>query len=242
MKNKLNEYMNFNYMIEEMSSLAYNLNEDFSILHNRTFNTPIEDLKYECENFLYDKKQFPEIELNKNILKETSVLSKYFDKKEIFIEDNKVEYYVYKEDSQIILFKSPINNKTLLRYSKNFIAEKQEIIMQEKTDHRKSEVTQYLINENTCAEIDGLDLILEENDNFKIKPIDNMILQEYAIVFATKQKSDDYTLAYNEIIKENSIACIITSLDPLLDSVVKTEEIVPKEVYKNHYKYTLKNI
>lgn len=244
---KLDRTMNFSYIIESLSDIAYNLNMESNKADNRSYLDSKDDLSYECENFLYDIKAYPSIKLENSILdKHEDLILNKFDKKEIKVENDTITFYEYKEDPNIIINIDPLTEKLQIRYAKNFINEKKDFILDEFTDNRQKEVTNYLMKENTLCEIDNLECILE---NTSIK-YDNLgcILEDYAISFINKKYdtlkhgSDRIEIAYNEVISEGKIVPIVSCVDYLTEDILSMFAVQPKLDYNNKYKYELVEI
>lgn len=247
--NKLNELMNFSYISETVSSLAYEMTKDYRMKENR-FNENLllkEELQFECENFLYDIKKYPEIKLEKALLKKEEIILEKFDKKSITIEDKEISFYICKEDANILIFEDPLTEELAIRYDNNFILEKSELSLEKPSDLRKEKVTNFLMKENTCAEINGLTKLLEGSVEDIVKPI-NFLLQENALLYITENYEDlkefipDTELAYNEIIVEDSIVPVLSYIDILTEDVVAMYSITADLKYSNNYKYKLNKI
>ena len=247
--NKLNELMNFSYVSESVSKIAYEMTKELRVRENRFNENRLlqEELQFECENFLYDIKKYPEVKLENALLNKEDIILERFNKKSIIVEGKEISFYENKEDSNIIIFKDPLTEELMVRYNNNFIKEKNEFVLDEKTDLRKEKVTEFLIKENACAEIFGLDRLLE-GTSLGVTGVANFLLQENALVYVTENYNDlkefkpDCELAYNEIIVENKIIPVLSYIDVLTEDVVAMYSINAELKYNNNYQYTLNKI
>lgn len=247
--NKLNELMNFSYVNSTVSKIAYEMTRELRVRENRFNENRLlqEELQFECENFLYDIKKYPEVKLENALLNKEDIILERFNKKSIMVEGKEISFYENKEDSNIVIYKDPLTEELVIRYNNNFIREKNELSLEESTDLRKEKITEFLMKENTCAEIDGLDKLLEGTKLIKVNPV-NSLLQENAILYVTENYENlkgfkpDCELAYNEVIIENKIVPILSYIDVLTEDVVAMYTIDAELKYNNNYQYNLNKI
>ena len=250
MKNKLNEEIGLSYIVENVSEIAYTMVKEVRLKEFRFNEKSLlkEDLQYECENFLYDSKKYPEISVDKRLLVHEDIILKYFDKVSVFIEETEMIHYVSKEDDKILLFVDPLTEDLKLRYDNNFITEKTNLGFKSDGDIRKTEVSNFLLTEDTICEVADLSYILE---NFKVENVseeENSLFQEYTLSYVKnnyedlKELKEDCEIAYNEIINEGRILPILTYIDILTEEISAMYIIKCEQSYKNHYKCVLDTI
>lgn len=248
MLNKLNESMNFTYIIESISNIAFELTKDMCIAEHRYNENKLlrEDFAFECENFLYDVRKYPEVKLEGKLMEHRNLILDKFEEKSLIIEGVEVKYFQYKEDSKIIMFKDAFTEELKLRYDNNFINEKYDLVLDEMTDTRQDIVTDILVKENTCAELVGLEVILE---NVELKSeIPNSILEEQVLPYVLRNYEDlkgfneDCEIAYNEIVFEGKVIPVISYVNMLSDDVEAIFTVSSELKYGNTYHYNLNEV
>lgn len=244
---QLDRSMNFSYIVENLTNIAYDLITESKKEENRYSEVLKEDLSFECENFLYDVKAYPTIKLENSILdKHEDLILKNFNKKEIIIENDTITYYEYKNDNNILISIDPLTEELVLRYNNNFINEKADLVLEDLTDTRKEKVSNFLLKENTLAEIDNLEALFEEST---VK-YDNLgcILEDYAIKYIAnrydilKHNNELVEITYNEIVSEGKIIPIVGCINTFTEEILSMYAVQPKADYNNKYFYTLEEI
>lgn len=244
---QLDRSMNFSYIVENLTNIAYDLITESKKKENRYSEVVKEDLSFECENFLYDVKAYPTIKLENSILdKHEDLILKNFNKKEIIIENDTITYYEYKNDNNILISIDPLTEELVLRYNNNFINEKADLVLEDLTDNRKDKVSNFLLKENTLAEIDNLEALFEEST---VK-YDNLgcILEDYAIKYIAnrydilKHNNELIEITYNEIVSEGKIIPIVGCINTFTEEILSMYAVQPKADYNNKYFYTLEEI
>ena len=245
MLNKLNESMNFTYIIESISNIAFELTKDMRIAEHRYNENKLlkEDFAFECENFLYDIKMYPEVKLESKLMEHRNLILDKFEEKALIIEGVEVKYFQYKEDHNIILFKDAFTEELKLRYDNNFINEKNDLVLDEKTDIRQEIVSDILMKENTCAELVGLEVMLE---NIELKSeIPNSILEEQVLPYILRNYEDlrgfneDCELTYNEVVVNGKIVPVISYVNIITEDVESIFTVSSELKYGNTYHYNL---
>lgn len=246
MMNILNESMDFTNMVNSMSDLAYNITRELRLKENRLNEENLlkEYFRFECENFLYDIKEYPTIKIESAILNHSEILEKYFIEKTKIDSENSiiVKYFEFKEDSNIILCN--FEEATNLLYCNNFAKEKSNLNI-DKTNNRNAKITNRLMKENKFGEIKNFDNLSEEI-KLDIKPINDPMLFENVLTYLNNNfeelNDDNYYLTYNEITYKEDTYPMITYIDKFTEDVKSIYIVECEELFKDNYRYYLNKI
>ena len=209
-----------------------------------------EENAFELENFLYNESMYPTINLG-HIVNEEDILNNGFVRKNIYIENMIINYYTCDEDNNIIIYEEPNTEDIIMQYTNNFATLKESINPNNLNKKFNNNINKLLEKTNTYYGIEGSILnentsfILESNKDYSLV-YDNPLLNAYAFKLLNEKYNElshlneEYELALNEECINGITRPIISTIDPMEDSIVNIKQVGFKEDYENHYSIIIK--